>query len=110
MLDLAEPELHVRVTPFSGALASLREHLRRHVHADHSPRWTDPAGGQKAIQPRSAAQVQDDLSRLQRGYRHGVAAAQPQVGLLRYSGQVFSPVAELLPYRHDVDRRRAAAA
>ena len=55
VLDLAEPELDVRVLALLRVLPRPREHLRRHVHADHPAVRADPVGREEAVEPGAAS-------------------------------------------------------
>mmetsp|Transcript_6733 Transcript_6733/g.21573 ORF Transcript_6733/g.21573 Transcript_6733/m.21573 type:complete len:213 (+) Transcript_6733:579-1217(+) len=83
VLDLPEPERHVRNGVLAGRVPRLGEHLGRHVHAYHVSVLPDLAGGDEAIHARTAAEIQDDLPRLQPGGRERVPTPQAQVRRLR---------------------------
>ena len=55
----------------------------RHVDADHPPGGADLPGCQEAIDPRTAAEIDDDLARAHRREGLRVPAAQPEIGALR---------------------------
>ena len=82
MLDLTQPELDVCKSAFLGAEPRLAYHLGRHVDTDHSAVPAHLCRGEKAIDSRPAAEVEDRFALLERGYCHWITAAQAEIASL----------------------------
>jgi hypothetical protein len=75
MLQLAKAKFDVPDADLGRVLPRLLEHLMGHVDANDMARGTDLPGRKKAIKAGAAAEVDDDLARLQIGNGLGIAAA-----------------------------------
>ena len=90
-----------------GVGPGLAEHVGRHVDTDHATALADLGRRQETIQAATGTEVDDDLARLQAGYRLGVAAAEPHVGTIGHQVEIGATVAQA--GRHDdIDRRVVA--
>jgi hypothetical protein len=79
VLDLAEAELDIGQPGPGGIVARLFQHLMGHVDPDHPSIGADLPGREKAIEPRAAAEVDDDLAGPQRCDRLRVAATEARL-------------------------------
>ncbi len=107
VLDLAEAELDVGEAVFGSVAAGAIEHVGRHVDADDPARRTDPLRRQEAVEAGPRAEVDDHVAFLERGEGERIAAAEAEVGALRYSLQLGGRVAHRLG---DLDRGHRTAA
>src|SRR5262245_40206874 len=94
MLDLAEPKVHVRGFDASRVVASLGDHLGRHVDADDPAGSTDSFGGQKAVEPSATPEIENRLAGLQRGDRLRIAASEAEAGSFGDARKLILRVAE----------------
>ena len=89
VLDLSQAEFHVREIPLPGISSGLVEHLRGHVDADHLTAFPHLPGGQKTVESRARAKVQDDFAFPEGCERQGISAPEPQVRPLRNRRKVL---------------------
>jgi len=109
MLELTQSELDIaRVDP-GRVLSRFLEHLVRHVDANHMARHADLAGGEKAVEAGAAAEIDDGLAGLQGRYRLRVAAAETEVGPVRYGGELGVRITHLTGFAVGIGARAAAA-
>ena len=80
MFEFAEPEFHVRGADLGGILACLLQHFVRHAQTNTRP--SGPPGRQEAVDTRPTAEIDDNLTRLQRGDCLRIAAAEAEIGFL----------------------------
>src|SRR5712675_1593613 len=88
MLDLAEAELDICRPDPRGVVAGFLQHLMGHVDTDYPAARTDPLGCEKAIEPRAAAEIDDDLAGLHRGERLRIPTTEAEIGAFRHRGQL----------------------
>src|SRR5262249_14089829 len=77
VLELAQAGFHIRGADFGGVLASLIQHLIRHVDYDHGTGVADLRGCQKAVEARTAARSITTSP----GFRAAIAWGLPQPSL-----------------------------
>ena len=57
VFNLSQAKRYVGILALLGVLPGFVDHLRRHVHTDHSPAFPHLAGRQKTVEPSAAAEV-----------------------------------------------------
>src|SRR5450432_1404757 len=76
-------------------VARLRDHLGRHVDADHAPRATDTPRCKKAVEACAAAKIEYRLARAQRRNGLRIPAPKTEIGSVWDARQVFFRVAQV---------------
>ena len=94
MLDLAEPEFHVAQIGLADVGPRLRDHLGRHVDADHAARLADLARREKRVESRAAPEVEHPFARFQFGDRLRVPTAEAQISPFGCTAAFLIRVAE----------------
>ena len=76
MLDFAEAELDIGVVAFGGICAGASEHFRGHVDADDPTFCANCSAGEEAIEPSTAAEVENGFARLEGSDGEWISAAE----------------------------------
>src|SRR5258708_30381534 len=96
MLDLTQAKLDVLRLDARGVGSGFRDHRGCHVHPENTTRGPDLLGGEEAVEPGSAAEVEHGFAGPEGCNRLGVAAAEAQVRPLGDGRELLCGVAELL--------------